>query len=106
MKTEAAVNFIVEDSVPGHLRLRISTDALNFKGNNYLSQSLHTDLTPIEAKDLAAELHARADAIQKKRFEDAGAVPNPTADWPEIPHLKPIMATVRKFTAPELVDKG
>jgi hypothetical protein len=37
---------------------------------------------------------------------DAGAVPNPTADWPEIPHLKPITATVRKFTAPELVDKG
>jgi hypothetical protein len=93
MRTAAAVHFtVIDEKTPGALRLRIHTDILNFQGSNYASQSLHTDLTPAEAKCLAADLILAANKIEAAEREK---------EWPEIPVLEPVTATVRKFTAPE-----
>lgn len=62
MKTQNEVTITLENGIDGQIRLRLSTDALHFRGDKYVQLNLHTDLTTSEAKQLAGELCARAEA--------------------------------------------
>ena len=80
----------------GKVSFRASTDCINLAMDKYMTQGLRTDLTPTEARCLAGELILVADRVEAIEREK---------EWKDIPVLEPITATVRKFTAPELVGR-